>query len=145
MLIRLCSGAEVGVSSPRGPHVSDDIASPDAFYEFEVTNPAGTHVTIDTEGSQLPTVVALFPSGASFTTNVRDNATGLCCALREEAPGLGQASCTDGTDNDGVNGTDGADPDCAGAGQCRSGVACDARPDALIGRASCRERVYLCV
>jgi hypothetical protein len=110
----------------------DDIASPDAFYQFQVTNPAGTRVTIDTEGSQLPTVVALFPQGASFTTNVRDNATGLCCALREESPGAGQGSCTDGLDNNSANGTDAADPNCAGAGQCRSGVTCDARPDALI-------------
>jgi hypothetical protein len=30
MLIRLCSGTDVGVSSPGGPHASDDIPSPDA-------------------------------------------------------------------------------------------------------------------
>jgi cysteine-rich repeat protein len=110
----------------------DDTSSPDAFYEFEVTNPSGTRVTIDTVDSVLPTVIALFPAGASYTTNVRNNATGNCCAIREEVAGGGAGTCTDGTDNDGDSTMDGADPDCAGTGQCRAGVACDARPDALI-------------
>ena len=43
---------------------NDDAAAGDAYYEFNVNDPNGRHVTIDTQGSALDTVVALFPAGA---------------------------------------------------------------------------------
>jgi hypothetical protein len=57
----------------------DDTSAPDAFYEFEVTDPAGTYVTVDTRGSVMPTVVAIFPISANYGTDLRNNDTGVCC------------------------------------------------------------------
>ncbi len=57
----------------------DDTTSGDAFYSFDVTAAGGSTVTIDSQGSSLQTVLALFPSTASFGTDVRNNATQVCC------------------------------------------------------------------
>ena len=43
---------------------NDDPGAGDAYFEFNVDDPAGRRVTIDTEGSMLDTVVAIFPSSA---------------------------------------------------------------------------------
>ncbi|MDD9969628.1 MAG: hypothetical protein OXR73_25510, partial [Myxococcales bacterium] len=44
---------------------NDDTVAGDAFFEFRVDDPDGRDVTIDTEGSALDTVVAIFPANAS--------------------------------------------------------------------------------
>ncbi|MET0387322.1 MAG: hypothetical protein ABW321_15245 [Polyangiales bacterium] len=42
----------------------DDPGGGDAYFEFRVNDPNGRRVTIDTERSQLDTVIALFPAGS---------------------------------------------------------------------------------
>jgi hypothetical protein len=46
---------------------NDDSAAGDAYFEFNVDDPAGRRVTVDTEGSALDTVVAIFPAGAPIS------------------------------------------------------------------------------
>jgi cysteine-rich repeat protein len=48
---------------------NDDVGSGDAFFSFEVTAPGGSDVTIDSQGSTLQTVLALFPEGADLTVD----------------------------------------------------------------------------
>ncbi|MEY4580727.1 MAG: hypothetical protein RL701_5430, partial [Pseudomonadota bacterium] len=54
------------VLSSGGFNCGDDVGSGDAYFEFSVNDPGGRKVTIDTEGSQLDTVLALFPAGAAI-------------------------------------------------------------------------------
>jgi hypothetical protein len=106
----------------------DDPTAGDAFFQFDVTDPMGTMVTVDTEGSALDTVVAVLPATANFFADYRDNAALTCCAgTREGTAGAG--TCADDIDNDGDGKTDLADSDCAGvqeglagAGSCNNGL-----------------------
>jgi cysteine-rich repeat protein len=84
---------------------NDDTTSGDAFYSFTVSNPAGSNVTIDSEGSSLQTVLALFPSGASYSRDDRNNVTRVCC-----------------------------NPVSAGAptGACNTVPSCDGKPDDMV-------------
>ena len=58
------------LNSTGGFNCNDDSAAGDAYFEFNVSDPNGRRVTIDTDNSALDTVVALFPAGAPI------NATG---------------------------------------------------------------------
>jgi hypothetical protein len=57
----------------------DDTTKGDAFYSFDVTNPAGSNVTIDSEGSTLQTVLALFPAAANVAKDWKNNTSDACC------------------------------------------------------------------
>jgi hypothetical protein len=72
-----------------GTACNDDLTSGDAFFEFAVTNPAGTRVTIDTEGSALGASIALFPEGFGFADS-EINSSGACW--------IDPANCVNGSD-----------------------------------------------
>jgi len=59
------SVADLGISSSW--NCNDDPYGGDAFFELNVDDPAGRTVTIDTEGSTLDTVVAIFAAGSPIT------------------------------------------------------------------------------
>ena len=68
-----------------------DPHSADAFFKFTVTHQ--TDVTIDTAGSQLDTVIALYPGSATvFGTNYAQDAFGNVISCNNDAAGLGTAS-----------------------------------------------------
>ena len=74
----------------------DDTSEGDAFYSFEVTDPAGSDVTIDSLGSSLQTVLAVFPENANLSKDWKNNSSNVCCN-----PGTPATNCQSTTTCDG--------------------------------------------